>query len=185
MHSRQRHHTHSNNLGFNLIEAALVLGVVGLIIGGIFAAWGTVSSQQRVRKAAEMTTTIVAQIRSAYASRTTFDATDVANAGQVFTNALIAANLIPADLVVSGYVKNPWNGNILVSPDASGMNIVFDNINLADCKKLTSNVLGSGRTQGLTKVAGNAVTASSTFSSLPASVCSGNTVSFYFLLKTN
>ena len=173
-----------NQLGFNLIEASLVLGIVGLVIGGIFAAWGTVASQQRVRKAADMTTVIVGQIRSAYAARTTFDATDTAS-GATFTNALVEANLIPVDYLVNNTVKNPWGGNVLITPDTTGMNISYSALNSADCKKLANMILGNARNQGLTRIDSTAVNNTTNFSGITGTICSGTTLSLYFLLKSN
>lgn len=173
-----------NQLGFNLIEASLVLGIVGLIIGGIFAAWGTVASQQRVRKAADMTTMIVGQIRSAYASRSTFDTTDTAS-GATFTQALVAANLIPVEFLVNNAVKNPWGGNVLITPDTTGMNVSYSSVNSADCKKLANMILGNARNQGLTKIDAQTVDNTTNFSAIAGSLCSGGTLSLYFLLKSN
>jgi hypothetical protein len=173
-----------NQFGFNLIEASLVLGIVGLVIGGIFAAWGTVASAQRVRKATDMTTVIVQQIRTTYAARTTFDSSDTAS-GTTFTQALVAANLIPVEFLVGGAVKNPWGGNVLVTPDTTGMTVSYSAVNTADCKKLANMVLGNARSQGLTKIDGTTVDANTTFSSVAGSICKSNTLSLYFLLKSN
>jgi type II secretory pathway pseudopilin PulG len=176
-----------NDLGFNLIEASLVLGILGLIIGGIFAAWATVASQQRVRKAADMTTIIVGQIRTAYAARTTFDTTDTAS-GATFTQALVAANLIPVEYLVNGAVKNPWGGNVLITPDTSGMNVSYSSVNNADCKKLANMILGNARNQGLTKIDNATIDSTTNFSTISGSICTGttgSTLSLYFLLKSN
>ena len=173
-----------NQLGFNLIEASLVLGIVGLVIGGIFAAWGTVASQQRVRKAADMTTVIVGQIRTAYAARTTFDTTDTAS-GATFTQALVEANLIPVDYLVNNSVRNPWGGNVLITPDTTGMNVSYSAINEADCKKLANMVLGNARNQGLTRIDSTTVNSATNFSAITGTICSGTTLSLYFLLKSN
>ena len=173
-----------NQLGFNLIEAALVLGIVGLVIGGIFAAWGTVASAQRVRKAADMATVIVGQIRSAYASRTTFDTSDTAS-GATFTQALVAANLIPVEFLVNNAVKNPWGGNVLITPDTTGMNVSYSALSGGDCKKLASMLLGNARNQGLTKIDSQTVDNTTAFSTISGSICSGTSLSFYFLLKSN
>lgn len=173
-----------NQHGFNLIEASLVLGIVGLVIGGIFAAWSTVASQQRVRKAADMTTVIVQQIRTAYASRTTFDTSDTAS-GATFTQALVTANLIPVEYIVNSTVKNPWGGNVLITPDTSGMNISYSSVSSADCKKLASLILGSAKNQGLTRIDSATVDNTTTFASISASICAGGNLSLYFLLKSN
>ena len=171
----------NNQLGFNLIEAAIVLGIVGLVIGGVFAAWGAVTSQQRVHKASDQTTAIVSQIRSAYASRSTFDSTDQDE--DKFTAALVAANLIPIEFMSGTDVKNPWNGKVTVLPDTNGMTIKYTNVNKPDCLKLASAILNNAKTQGLTKVGATAVTSTSIFTSLPTTICDASPITFYFTLK--
>ncbi len=177
---------HDNQLGFNLIEAALVLGIVGLIIGGIFAAWGNVESQQRVRRAADMTTTIVQQIRTTYASRTTFDATDTTS-GATFTQALIAANLIPVEYLSGTTLKNPWGGDTLITPNTTGMNVSYSLVKKADCLKLAQAMLSTGKTQGLTEISGQAVTNTTQFTTISAAICTTNpsSLNLFFLLKAN
>ena len=175
-----------NQLGFNLIEAALVLGIVGLVIGGIFAAWGNVESQQRIRRAADMTTTIVQQIRTTYAARTTFDATDTAS-GATFTAALIAANLIPVEYLSGTNLMNPWGGTTLITPNTTGMNVSYSTVKKADCLKLANNMLNTGKTQGLTSINGQAVTSTTLFTSISSSICTTDpsALNLFFLLKTN
>lgn len=174
-----------NQQGFNLIEAAIVLGIVGLILGGVFAAWGVVAGQQRIRKAYDMTTIIVQQVRSTYATRSSLDSVT----GAVFTNALINAEIIPNEWIVNaGNLYNPWGGTVLITPEtlsASAMNISFSQINKADCLKLANLILGAARTQGLTQIDSTTVTNTSNFTTIRGNVCSTGTLSLHFLLKSS
>lgn len=52
-----------NRKGFSLVEAAIVLGVVGLVIGGIWVAAATVIENHKVNKTVEGITTNVSNIR--------------------------------------------------------------------------------------------------------------------------
>lgn len=174
--------------GFNLIEASLVLGIVGLVVGGIFAAWSSVENNNRIRGGADQATVTLQQIRSLYGNRNQLDSAPTAN----FTNALIAGELIPrAWLNDAGVLKNPWGGNLLITPDSytSGLmdavNISYTNMKKDTCKNLANRLVNVARTQGLYKIDTTNVSASTNFNSIAGSVCNGGTVSFYFTLKTN
>ncbi len=176
--------------GYNLIEAAIVLGIAGLVIGAIFAAWGGVTSANKLRQSEEMMTVIVGQIRTTYGNRNTLDNVS----GGVFTNALLDAALLPDSWVVNNQILNPYGGNVIITPDTSGvsankdaMNITFNKLNKADCLKLASNVLGLARTQGLFKINSTTVNETSNFSNISSAVCTSgiNNISFYFKLKQN
>ncbi|HVY12933.1 MAG TPA: type II secretion system protein [Alphaproteobacteria bacterium] len=181
-----------NQHGYSLIEAAIVLGIAGLIIGAVFAAWGAVNSQNKLRRAQDEMTVIVNQIRSTYASRSTIDSAS----GSDFTNALVNSGLLPDTWVenISGTNKlaNPYGGAAVVTPEATGsdssvkdgMSIAFDNVGKGDCYKLVRNMLGAARTQGLYKIDGADIAANNTFTDIKNSVCTSTTTTFYFKLKT-
>jgi prepilin-type N-terminal cleavage/methylation domain-containing protein len=175
---------HNNQNGFNLIEAAIVLSIVGIVIAGVFAAWGTVTSQQRVRKATDMTTMVVQQVRTTYATRTSLESAT----GAAFTSALINAELIPSSWLSGTNVMNPWGGVLLVTPETlssnSAMNISFSALTTEDCIKLANQVIINGRTQGLVQVDGTAITNTSTYGAL-SGICGSATLSLHFMLKNN
>lgn len=180
----------NQQLGFNLIEASIVLGIVGLVLAGVFAAWSTVTSQQRVRKGADMAIVIVQQVRNAYGSRTSFSTTDTTAPDTDFTRALVMGGIVPSDYVTAANdsIKSPWGGDVRVKAlDATNMTVSFYNVNKPDCKKLANAILGVGRTQGLTFIDGAAITTATTFSSIEAGVCTTNTAPLVlrFLLRSN
>jgi type II secretory pathway pseudopilin PulG len=184
----------SNQKGYNLIEAAIVLGIAGLVVGAIFAAWGAVTSQNKMRRAQDQITVIVNQIRSTYGNRNTLDNT---SDGTAFTGALLSAGLLPDSWTTSNssVIGNPYGGNILVTPDSvssggskDAMSIALSGLGQADCYKLASNMVGSGRSQGLYKVNSTAVNNTTKFTDVKSGVCTStvapNTLTLYFSLKT-
>ncbi len=58
-HSRYRR-------GFNLVEAAIVLGVVGLVIGGIWTAAASISESRKQNRLMEQISFVSEQLRSSY-----------------------------------------------------------------------------------------------------------------------
>ena len=52
--------------GFNLIEIAIVLAVIGLVIGGIYIAAGAVSENSKQRTLQKQILTIVNNVRTIY-----------------------------------------------------------------------------------------------------------------------
>jgi type II secretory pathway pseudopilin PulG len=181
-----------NQLGYNLIEAAIVLGVAALIVGAIFAAWSSVNSQARMRRAQDQLTVIVNQIRTTYGNRNTLDASA---SGPDFTNALVNSGLLPDSWIVntsSGALGNPYGGLILVTPDSmpsssmrDAMNISFSSVPKEDCYKLANGMLGTGRSQGLVRIGPTTVNNNSSFNDIKGNVCTSgsNTITFLFSLK--
>lgn len=175
-------------LGFNLIEASLVLGIVGLVVGGVFAAWSAVDAQNKIRRGTEQATVIVQQVRALYGTRAALDSAT----GAAFTNALMDAEVLPkAWLNDSNQLKNPWGGNVLITPDQftsgvnDGMNISFNNIPKTACFNFANNILSAARTQGLYKIDSAAVNTTTNFAGIRAGICASSTVNVYFNLKNN
>lgn len=93
--------------GFNLIEIAIVLAVVGLVIGGIYVAAASVTDNQRKQKAQSQLLTIVQNMRNTYSNQP-FSATPaVAD--------LQAARVVPADISVSGNNMSGAYGSIAIA----------------------------------------------------------------------
>ena len=78
--------------GFNLIESAIVLGVVGLVIGGIWVAAATINENYKVNKTVADLQLIVKNIQNMISIS---DAMTIGNAG--ITQLLLNAGVFPAD----------------------------------------------------------------------------------------
>ena len=98
--------------GFSLTELAIVLSVIGALLGAIWVAAQGVSSNNRANQAAQDIIQIASNVRSTYMGANTF--TD-SNTDEVANGKFIAANIIPADLVTgAATAKNSWLGNVAV-----------------------------------------------------------------------
>jgi type II secretory pathway pseudopilin PulG len=177
-----------NDAGVNLIEMALVLGIIGLIVGGIFIAWGSVTTNNKLRDAGNMVTIIIQQVRSVYSNRSSMESAS----GDNFTNALVQAELLPRQWQTSsGAIQNPWGGNVLITPESysggsvmDGINISFGMPNQIDCWKFVNNMIGMARGEGLYRVDGVNVNVNTNFASVKSSVCTASSLSLHFTLKS-
>ena len=107
MRARVTHVKAPHRKGFNLVEAAIVLGVVGLVIGGIWVAAGYFQYRSVINKIVNDTATLVTNIDQAELHKT-ISGTDVN-----ITTYLHASKKIPAD----------WNlvGGMLVNTSQYGL----------------------------------------------------------------
>lgn len=94
---------------FTLTELAVVLGIVGVILGAIWAASSKVASNNKVAKAASQVQVILGGYKSVYANTRmpTTSGTDITSVG-------INAGVFPADMIISGNAYNPWGGTVTV-----------------------------------------------------------------------
>jgi type II secretory pathway pseudopilin PulG len=141
------------NRGFTLTEAAIVLGIVGLILGAIWVAAGSVYSNMRVNTTSSQIIQMVSGIRSLYAGSTLVDfpASSQLN--------LAKAGAIPKDLVdnptTPTTVTDVWGGNITISPNnaggaaRSGFSITMSLVPQDACVGLLVRLTGQGRDAGL------------------------------------
>lgn len=105
--------------GFSLVESAIVLAVVGLVLGGIWVASAAMYERYRVNKTVEGVLTAVKNIQKLISVR---DATQKAindgvsycggAGGSSLSSFLIPANIFPKDWVSGSSIKNPFGGEI-------------------------------------------------------------------------
>ncbi|MGE0109896.1 MAG: type 4 pilus major pilin [Bdellovibrionales bacterium] len=147
-HSLSPRRASAHRRGFTLTEAAIVLGIVGLILGGIWVAAGAVYNNQRVSTTTTQIMQIVNGIRSLYATSTTFtgDETDLANAGVIPRDMLV----LDASNAVTDVV-NVWNGQVTIAAaaPATSFTITIEDVPRAACSSLLVKFTGPGRDSGL------------------------------------
>jgi len=169
--------------GFTLTEIAIVLGIIGLILGAIWVAAGAVYQNLRVSKAQTELLQITQAIRTLYATQTVVDTAAAVN----LTSSLIAAKVFPSDAVLNATTVNgPWGGSTInvISQQASAttvpgdsFSVEFDNIPQSACIALLTSATGSGRDQGLLGVAFTASAAAPSIvnANMPVSVATAAT----------
>lgn len=149
--------------GFNLIEAAIVLGIVGLVVGGIWVAATSVYANLRSKTASDQLVKITQSVRSLYAtsaSMGTLAAVDV-------TALMAQANILPGDTMTttaaattSANTANPWNGQVGIvataAANATAFAVVFSNVPPAACVDFVMRNGGSAHDTGMTSIAGAA-----------------------------
>ena len=125
--------------GFSLIEAAIVLGVVGVIIGGIWVAASTVIESYKVNQAINAYELFNRNTKRFFPFAS-FPVTGQAS----ITSTVIAARLLPDDFISTGH---PWGETwtaYIRSPDQIGeLNLSFgmDNIPQGSCIKIVQFLL--------------------------------------------
>ena len=158
--------------GFTLTEIAIVLGIVGLILGAIWVAAAAVYTNLRTSKTSTQLLNIVQNVRAMYATSGVVDATaDMTTLGAQTTAAAktyINAGVFPADMLngpaaTADTVQNAWNGNVAVT-SATGttasdsFSVTFSNVPQQACITILTSTTGNGRDPGLFGVnVGNAV----------------------------
>lgn len=172
--------------GFTLTEAAIVLGIVGLILGAIWVAAAAVYSNMRVSTANTQLMKIVQNVRTLYASSSTMDAATMP--------VLVNAGIFPGDTNPSGSTaRNGWGGLITVAQATASVAgdafyVSFAGVPKDACINMATANSGQGRDAGLIGVSLGTYANSTTlpFNATAASaLCTGtsNTLVFTFRLK--
>jgi len=86
----------TNKRGFNLIEAAIVLGIVGLVLGGIWIAASSVMERQRESRALSDLSIAIQNINNVYKGY----------GGNGMLSSL--TGIFPADIVSGDHASGPW-----------------------------------------------------------------------------
>lgn len=157
--------------GFTLTEAAIVLGIVGLILGAIWVAAAAVYNNLRVNRTNQQLLQIVQTVRSMHATQQTIDTA-------ASTQAWIDAGVFPGDVLNAGKTAtiNQWNGALLVGGIGTGdsFQILFTNVPRAACVDMLVKNSGQGRDTGL-----RAIGADGTSTAISATIASTNVTTSY------
>ncbi|MDP9196016.1 MAG: prepilin-type N-terminal cleavage/methylation domain-containing protein [Pseudomonadota bacterium] len=118
--------------GFSLLEMAIVIGIIALIIGGIWLAYAAVTSNKREADANGQVLTIAHNMRNLYVNQNGGDGASMAN--------LIAAGIFPGNMVSGTTVTNPWNGTVTITVPNGGttFTIIYNGVPEKSCIELVS-----------------------------------------------
>lgn len=197
--------------GFTLTEIAIVLGIVGLVLGAIWVAAASVYSNFRLGSANKDLILITQNVRALYATSHTVDpaanmAVAGANGGAQAT--YLGNGIFPIDTLDTGAPStatqafSPWDGNIsiqgatqVIADDA--FVVVFNAVPAEVCANLLTSIAGTSRDPGLYRAggggaggvpAGVALAPGTGFlPSVAKTQCTapsnGNAIAFYFSLR--
>ncbi|HVY13094.1 MAG TPA: hypothetical protein VHB73_05980 [Alphaproteobacteria bacterium] len=139
----------NHEAGFNLIEAAIVLGIVGLIVGGIWAAAGAAYENMRLQNASKQLLALVGGIRGFYAQ----NPTDVVDTN---IDNLYGFGILPADMVVvngtTHELRHPWGDSVTIATTTLGgsaFTISYTGMKADSCKNFVTRVGNVARGSGL------------------------------------
>ncbi len=127
--------------GFTLTEIAIVLGILGIILGAIWTAAATVYANYHVSKAATETLAIVQNFKGLYGNSALTDPN-----GEDMTAFAMIAGLFPADMVQAGntiYALGPWSGsqvNVYSGSVWNAVTVAFWNIDIPTCNRLADAI---------------------------------------------
>jgi len=150
-------HKEKNKKGFTLTEIAIVLGIIGLILGAIWVAASTVYINMKVSKALTEVAQINQAIRTLYQNQPLTDSAP----GLDETPALIAAKIFPSDMISpdNTTVLAPWagstltvlsaQGNVEYASNAPDFVLNFVNLPKSACIALLMAATGPSRDPGL------------------------------------
>lgn len=155
----------SKKRAFTLTEIAIVLGIIGLILGAIWVAASAVYNNLRVSHANTQILQLAQGIRSLYSSSST-------TAGLTVDN-LICAKAVPSDMIIAacgtpGTLDDAFAGGVttvLPTTDGFGFQISMTGASRSNCDALLIQAAGLSRDAGLFYAEGS--------NSVPAAMATG------------
>lgn len=185
MSSTFQKHRILKNRGFNLIEISVVLGIVGLVVAGTFAAWGSMSTQTKIKKSMEQATVISNGIRNSYASQSSMEA-----ANTDLTPAVINGSIAPASWLTNGNITNAWGGNVTVAVGATSSQfaITFSGIPgslYTECVGFANAAWNAMHNNGMVSIQGNGNTKNSAAVNVGTLCATGATATTNLVLTYN
>jgi type II secretory pathway pseudopilin PulG len=101
--------------GFSLIEAAIVLGLVGMVVGGIWMAMASTRASTQANQLQQQTLNLVKSVRDYYAARALPAAGDITST--LRTKGRFPEEMCPANCVSAGSytVRNAYGGSTTVN----------------------------------------------------------------------
>ena len=107
--------------GFNLIESAIVLGVVGLVVGGIWVAASAVMENVKVNETVEGCLFINSQLQEVFPYSNALAIPD----GTDLTSFVLATKSYPESWKFGSTLKNPFGGITIITSERDGGGVRF------------------------------------------------------------
>jgi len=120
--------------GFSLIEAAIVLALIGIVIGGIWSAASAVSESHRMSNTLEGTAELLANLRQNYEGQ---DLAQLETDVIYFTeDSTVFSNVVGFTYTSTFNVKDAWGKDVGGYFEADGFDLIFYELNKAACMKI-------------------------------------------------
>lgn len=147
-----------------MVEIAIVLAIVGLILGAIWVAAASVFSNNRITQATQDIMTMANNMRSTFEAASTFS-----SSGDQTAN-MITAGIVPRDLIDSTgtAAKNEWNGAVkiyLSTPDNRHFRISYYGTPASVCFGIASQLANLGTSDAPVNLVTNSGGSSATITS--------------------
>ncbi len=148
--------------GFSLVEAAIVLGIVGLIIAGVWLASAAVFESMRVSRTGQQVQASVQAIRTLYSATRRMGNTDTSSVALVLARARVfMAEMTPdyTSLPDHAWAIDSVDVFPASSPDANSFRLVLLNIPASACVQLAVRLTSESEGVNLLAIrASNSVT---------------------------
>ena len=179
--------------GFSLLEAAVVLGVVGLVIGGIWGVAASVRASMQANQLHQQTLNLVSSIRDYYANRP-LPAAAGAITTTLQTKGRFPEEMCPANCVAASIpgiiIRNAYGGttNVTIPNPATYSNqfyIIYTSVPQKGCMELGMKLSARAPEIGLVSFAagGGARTTFPIPLTTLKSDCPGNSITLYFKIR--
>jgi prepilin-type N-terminal cleavage/methylation domain-containing protein len=131
--------------GFTLTEIAIVLGIIGIILGAIWAAAAMVYENNRTKESREQALAVINNWRSIYGSRQVDVATDGTDMTQLTVNNSFAPSemlttatgaCLPGGTAVTCFLAGPWTGsqvNVEAYQTHNAVAVTYSNMTQTAC----------------------------------------------------
>jgi type II secretory pathway pseudopilin PulG len=170
--------------GFNLIEAAIVLGIVGLVVGGIWAAAAAAYENMRQQQASKGVLALAQAVKSYYAG--TGSATIGSEAQLVST-----INIVPKDMVSGNSIVHPLGGNttaanqVTISSANGNFVVTLQGISDTSCRAFVARNINNIRAvaSAITLNGADIMTGATTLNAGCNAGAAGNAIAFTFSIQ--
>lgn len=152
--------------GFSLTELAIVMGVIGVLVTGVFLAYGSIHNRTLTNQTMDQLGVLTSNMQSLFAGRNSSVAAlappATFTASAAVTATFINAGMFPTEMVVAGAggstAFDPWKGQVFVGPVAPAGSAVaqfvveYTNIPSYGCTGLLTQTSAPGRETGLLQI---------------------------------
>lgn len=122
---------------FSLIEAAIVLAIVGLVIGAIWVAANSVRENRQVNKMVEAVLYMTERLNILYRDTPPATTADV-------TSQLLLMDVVPEDLVQNGVPTTPWGTPFSFNTEPDTISIDFGGYLIGNkCRQFLARLYGA------------------------------------------